>query len=27
VCRNGVMDYVVHPAEPLAVRVTVAGTF
>ena len=26
-CRNGVMDYVVHPAEPLAVRVTVAGTF
>jgi hypothetical protein len=27
VCKNGVMDYVVHPAEPLAVRVTVAGTF
>lgn len=27
VCQNGVMDYVVHPAEPLAVRVTVAGTF
>jgi outer membrane receptor protein involved in Fe transport len=27
VCRNGVMDYLVHPAEPLAVRLTVAGTF
>jgi outer membrane receptor protein involved in Fe transport len=27
VCQNGVMDYVVHPAEPLAVRLTVAGTF
>ena len=27
VCKNGVMDYVVHPAEPLAVRLTVAGTF
>lgn len=27
VCQNGVMDYVLHPVEPLAVRVTVAGTF
>ncbi|SPP96305.1 MULTISPECIES: TonB-dependent receptor [Bradyrhizobium] len=27
VCRNGVMDYVLHPAEPLTFRVTVAGTF
>jgi len=27
VCRNGVMDYVLHPVEPLAIRVTVAGTF
>ena len=27
VCQNGVMDYVVHPAEPLAFRLTVAGTF
>jgi outer membrane receptor protein involved in Fe transport len=27
VCRNGVMDYVVHPIEPLAVRLTIAGTF
>jgi outer membrane receptor protein involved in Fe transport len=27
VCRNGVMDYVLHPAEPLAFRVTVAGAF
>jgi outer membrane receptor protein involved in Fe transport len=27
VCQNGVMDYVVHPAEPFAVRLTVAGTF
>ncbi len=27
VCQNGVMDYVVHPVEPLAVRLTLAGTF
>jgi hypothetical protein len=27
VCRNGVMDYVVHPIEPLAVRLTVTGAF
>lgn len=27
VCRNGVMDYIVHPIEPLAVRLTFAGTF
>jgi len=27
VCQNGVMDSVVHPAEPLAVRLTVAGSF
>ena len=27
VCRNGVMDYVVHPIEPLAVRLTITGTF
>ncbi|MBC9876799.1 TonB-dependent receptor [Bradyrhizobium sp. INPA01-394B] len=27
VCRNGVMDYVLHPVEPLTVRLTVAGTF
>ncbi len=27
VCRNGVMDYVIHPIEPLAVRLTVAGSF
>ncbi|HLG79878.1 MAG TPA: TonB-dependent receptor [Bradyrhizobium sp.] len=27
VCRNGVMDYVLHPIEPLAFRVTLAGTF
>ena len=27
VCRNGVMDYVVHPVEPLAVRLTLAGAF
>nr|WP_291690247.1 TonB-dependent receptor [Bradyrhizobium sp.] len=27
VCRNGVMDYVLHPVEPLAIRVTVAGAF
>jgi len=27
VCQNGVMDYVLHPVEPLAFRVTMAGTF
>jgi hypothetical protein len=26
-CQNGVMDYVVHPIEPLMVRLTLAGTF
>jgi hypothetical protein len=27
VCDNGVMDRVLHPVEPLAVRLTVAGSF
>jgi outer membrane receptor protein involved in Fe transport len=27
VCQNGVMDYVLHPVEPLAIRLTVAGAF
>jgi outer membrane receptor protein involved in Fe transport len=27
VCQNGVMDYVLHPVEPLSVRLTVAGAF
>jgi TonB dependent receptor len=27
VCQNGVMDYALHPIEPLAVRVTIAATF
>ena len=27
VCRNGVMDYVLHPVEPLTFRLTVAGMF
>ena len=27
VCQNGVMDYVLHPMEPLAVRVTLLGSF
>ncbi|MGO9357207.1 MAG: TonB-dependent receptor [Xanthobacteraceae bacterium] len=27
VCQNGVMDYVLHPIEPLTVRLTVAGAF
>ena len=26
-CQNGVMDRVLHPVEPLAVRLTVAGAF
>ena len=27
VCRNGVMDTVLHPIEPLAIRITVAESF
>ena len=27
VCENGVMDRVLHPVEPFAVRLTVAGAF
>jgi hypothetical protein len=27
VCQNGMMDYVLHPVEPLTVRLTVAGAF
>jgi len=27
VCRNGVMDFVLHPIEPLAIRLTLAGAF
>ena len=27
VCQNGVMDYVLHPIEPLAVRLTVTAAF
>ena len=27
VCQNGVMDYALHPIEPLAVRLTIAATF
>jgi outer membrane receptor protein involved in Fe transport len=27
VCQAGVMDYILHPAEPLAVRVSLAGVF
>jgi len=27
VCRNGVMDSVLHPIEPLTIRITVAGAF
>jgi outer membrane receptor protein involved in Fe transport len=27
VCQNGVMDYVLHPVEPLAVRLTLVGSF
>jgi hypothetical protein len=27
VCQNGVMDYVLHPIEPLAVRPTLVGSF
>jgi outer membrane receptor protein involved in Fe transport len=27
VCQNGVMDYVLHPVEPLAVRLSLVGSF
>jgi outer membrane receptor protein involved in Fe transport len=27
VCQAGVMDYILHPAEPLAIRVSVIGVF
>jgi hypothetical protein len=27
VCQTGVMDHVLHPVEPLAIRLTVAGQF
>ena len=27
VCRNGVMDQVLHPVEPLAVRLTLTAVF
>jgi hypothetical protein len=27
VCQNGVMDNILHPVEPLTVRLTIAGTF
>jgi hypothetical protein len=27
VCQNGVMDRVLHPVEPLAIRLTLAGQF
>ncbi|MGQ0682339.1 TonB-dependent receptor [Bradyrhizobium sp.] len=27
VCQNGVMDYVLHPVEPRALRITLAGSF
>ena len=27
VCQTGVMDYVLHPAEPLAIRVSLIGVF
>jgi hypothetical protein len=27
VCQNGVMDYILHPVEPLAVRLTLVGSF
>jgi len=27
VCQNGVMDYALHPIEPLAIRLTLAATF
>jgi outer membrane receptor protein involved in Fe transport len=27
ICQNGVMDYVLHPIEPLALRLTLTGVF
>jgi hypothetical protein len=27
VCQTGIMDRVLHPVEPLALRVTLAGRF
>ncbi|MCP3470779.1 TonB-dependent receptor [Bradyrhizobium sp. CCGUVB1N3] len=27
VCQNGVIDYIIHPVEPLTFRVTMAGAF
>jgi hypothetical protein len=27
VCQAGVMDHVLHPAEPLAVRLSLTGVF
>ncbi|MFB6415494.1 MULTISPECIES: TonB-dependent receptor [Bradyrhizobium] len=27
VCQNGVMDYVLHPVEPMTFRLTIAGAF
>jgi hypothetical protein len=27
VCQTGVMDRVLHPVEPLAIRLTVVGQF
>jgi len=27
VCQNGVMDFVLHLVEPLAIRLTLAGNF
>jgi hypothetical protein len=27
VCHNGVMDRVLHPVEPLPLRLTIAGAF
>ncbi len=27
VCQTGIMDYILHPAEPLAVRLSLTGTF
>ena len=27
VCQNGVMDHILHPIEPLALRLTLTATF
>jgi hypothetical protein len=27
VCQRGVMDYILHPVEPLAIRLSLTGTF